>query len=78
MDEKPKTPLDKDALAVAKRIVAFEKPSRVILFGSRGRGTAREDSDIDLTRYFLSEASQAVDEFLFSKFKKNQRGDYNE
>jgi len=37
-----------------------------------------EDSDIDLTRYFLSEASQAVDEFLFSKFKKNQRGDYNE
>lgn len=30
------------------RIVAIAQPSRVILFGSHGRGDADEDSDIDL------------------------------
>ena len=30
------------------RIVATVQPSRVILFGSRGRGDAGEDSDFDL------------------------------
>lgn len=33
---------------VVERIVAEAKPSRVILFGSYGRGDADQDSDIDL------------------------------
>ena len=33
---------------VVERIVAAAKPSRVILFGSYGRGDANEDSDMDL------------------------------
>ena len=33
---------------VVKRIVAAAQPSRVILFGSYGRGDAAEDSDLDL------------------------------
>lgn len=33
---------------ILERIVAFREPKRVILFGSRGRGDEREDSDIDL------------------------------
>jgi predicted nucleotidyltransferase len=31
-----------------QRIVAVAQPSRVILFGSYGRGDAAEDSDLDL------------------------------
>lgn len=33
---------------VVRRIARFAKPERVILFGSRASGQAREDSDIDL------------------------------
>lgn len=33
---------------IVMRIVATARPSRVILFGSYGRGDADEDSDVDL------------------------------
>ncbi|MDP2984875.1 MAG: nucleotidyltransferase domain-containing protein [Candidatus Latescibacter sp.] len=33
---------------VVERIVAAAKPSRVILFGSYGRGDADQDSDMDI------------------------------
>ena len=33
---------------IVDRIVSLVKPEKIILFGSRGRGTARLDSDIDL------------------------------
>ena len=33
---------------VVRRIVQVSRPEKVILFGSRSRGTARPDSDIDL------------------------------
>ncbi|MCK4306273.1 MAG: nucleotidyltransferase domain-containing protein [Candidatus Eisenbacteria sp.] len=33
---------------IVKRICAVGHPQRIILFGSRGRGDARPDSDIDL------------------------------
>ena len=35
-------------LQAVKRIVDAAKPSKVILFGSYGRGDATEDSDLDL------------------------------
>jgi predicted nucleotidyltransferase len=31
-----------------KRIIELEQPEKIILFGSRARGTATEDSDFDL------------------------------
>lgn len=34
--------------SLADRIVELAHPRQVILFGSRARGTAREDSDLDL------------------------------
>ena len=38
-----------DQLAsLAERIIDLANPRQVILFGSRARGTAKEDSDIDL------------------------------
>ena len=41
--------LDEQTLQQAvDRIVAAAKPSRVIVFGSYGRGDASEDSDLDL------------------------------
>ena len=33
---------------MVERIVERHRPLRVVLFGSRARGTAREDSDVDL------------------------------
>lgn len=33
---------------VVKRIIAVAQPSRVILFGSYGRGDADKDSDLDI------------------------------
>jgi len=40
--------IEADTLLLTDLIVRFRQPKRVILFGSRGRGDAREDSDIDL------------------------------
>ena len=40
---KPRIPRD-----LLDPVVEYFKPQRVILFGSRARGTARRDSDIDL------------------------------
>jgi predicted nucleotidyltransferase len=34
--------------AIVERIEAIARPERVILFGSRARGKARSDSDVDL------------------------------
>ena len=38
----------KDIRAVTRRIAREFRPQRVILFGSHARGTAGEDSDVDL------------------------------
>ncbi len=43
-----RTVTDKDISEMARRIVAAAKPVKVILFGSRARGTARAASDVDL------------------------------
>jgi len=40
--------IDAGTRSIVERIVNFRKPKRVILFGSRSRGNAREDSDVDL------------------------------
>ncbi|HUX40680.1 MAG TPA: nucleotidyltransferase domain-containing protein [Rectinemataceae bacterium] len=40
--------IDEETRTIVERIVKFRKPTRVILFGSRGRGDSRPDSDIDL------------------------------
>ena len=37
-----------DILEMVKRITADTKPVKVILFGSRGRGNAKLNSDVDL------------------------------
>ena len=39
---------EEDILEMVRRIVAAANPVKVILFGSRARGTARLDSDVDL------------------------------
>lgn len=39
---------DKVIAEMVERIVAEVQPERVYLFGSRARGEAREDSDVDL------------------------------
>lgn len=46
----PASPPVTDALIAAMVSVLVEEadPERVILFGSRGRGDARDDSDVDL------------------------------
>jgi len=40
--------IDDETRSIVDRIVRYRQPKRVILFGSRGRGNAREDSDVDL------------------------------
>ena len=43
------THITNDVLAdITRRIVEVVKPDKLILFGSRARGDAREDSDVDL------------------------------
>ncbi|MDP2787542.1 MAG: nucleotidyltransferase domain-containing protein, partial [Pseudomonadota bacterium] len=43
------TQITNDVLAdIVKRIVEVAKPDKLMLFGSRARGDAREDSDVDL------------------------------
>lgn len=39
---------EEDILEMVRRIVTAADPIKVILFGSRARGTARLDSDVDL------------------------------
>lgn len=39
---------DKVLDEIVDRILSTERPERIILFGSRARGTARPDSDFDL------------------------------
>ena len=39
---------DKLREMIVSRIVSLAQPEKIILFGSRARGTARSDSDIDL------------------------------
>lgn len=41
-------PSDRTLAAIVERIVERFHPERIILFGSRARGTARPDSDVDL------------------------------
>ena len=48
MDERIVSPVDAATQSVVDRIVRYRQPKRVILFGSRGRGDPRQDSDIDL------------------------------
>ncbi len=39
---------DHETQLIVDRIVERKRPHKIILFGSRGRGTPRPDSDIDL------------------------------
>lgn len=39
---------DHETQLIVDRIVERKRPHKIILFGSRGRGAARPDSDIDL------------------------------
>lgn len=45
---KKKKTIENALLEMVRRIVQRFDPDRIILFGSRARGTAREDSDVDL------------------------------
>ena len=40
--------MSEEVHSVVERVVAEVQPLRIILFGSRAKGTARPDSDIDL------------------------------
>ena len=42
------TPPDATVMAIARQLAAVYRPERMILFGSRTRGQAHADSDIDL------------------------------
>lgn len=39
---------DEQIATVVRQILALGSPSKIVLFGSRARGTARPDSDLDL------------------------------
>ena len=43
---------------ITRRIVEVVKPERIVLFGSRARGDAREDSDFDLLVIAPSDEAQ--------------------
>lgn len=46
---KPRAPVSGEGIArVVERLAERFRPRKVILFGSRARGAAREDSDVDL------------------------------
>lgn len=56
--------LDMDTIRAAARLAAAARsPSRVIVFGSYGRGTASENSDLDLM-VAEREISDKADEYL--------------
>jgi predicted nucleotidyltransferase len=56
--------VDEQALdQIVKRIVAAAHPSRVILFGSYGRGDASADSDLDLM-VILPQTSNRYEEMI--------------
>lgn len=44
----PRAPTAEDIQAVTDTLVREFRPQKVILFGSRAKGTAREDSDVDM------------------------------
>ena len=48
MDEQAVIQIDAETRSILDRIVKYRTPKRVILFGSRGRGDAKPDSDVDL------------------------------
>ena len=61
MDSQAVSRIDAETRSIVDRIVMYRKPKRVILFGSRGRGNAREDSDVDLCVLYESLGKQNVD-----------------
>jgi predicted nucleotidyltransferase len=57
--------VDQKLLAeIVKRICAVGNPQRIVLFGSRGRGDARPESDIDLL---------IIEESDLPRFKRSAR-----
>lgn len=40
--------IDAETRSIVDRIVKYRLPKRIILFGSRGRGSPRPDSDLDI------------------------------
>ncbi len=85
--------LDEEVLQQAvERIVAVAQPSRVILFGSDGRGDADSDSDVDLIvikpqidyeyqeivrlRQAVGNLGVGVDVFVYSEAKVRERKDW--
>lgn len=51
--------MDENLSAALREIISFLNPSKVILFGSRARGTHRSDSDYDI--FILLEQRSARD-----------------
>ena len=85
--------LDEEALQQAvERIVAVAQPSRVILFGSYGRGDADAGSDVDLMvikpqveneyqemirlRQAVGDLGVGVDVLVYSEAKIDERKDW--
>jgi predicted nucleotidyltransferase len=61
MDRQASSQIDAETRSIVDRIVKYRRPRRVILFGSRGRGNAREDSDVDLCVLYERLGKQNVD-----------------